>query len=305
MYSGLDVEQIIEDLMRVERIPVDRVFQQKVQTEWKRDAYRDVNMKFLRLRNMSFDMGLQGTFDRRTAVSSREDILTVTATGGTQEGSFELTVNKLATAARTVYSGAGSKLNAFFEEEEGPEEASFSLLGADGEYHEISVARNDDLFSIAKKINENKALGIQAFTDGEDISLTTRATGKQAKIEILDPDGFAARVFGDGEVKSIGQDAEVIVNGIGITSSENTVNLNGLVVQLHQADEDATVRVNVTHDVDAVVDRIKEFVNQYNEIVEELNSALREEVFRDFPPLTDEQKAEMSDKEIVLWEERA
>lgn len=309
MYSGLDVEQIIEDLMRVERIPVDRVFQQKVQTEWKRDAYRDVNMKFLRLRNMSFDMGLQGTFDRRTAVSSREDILTVTATGGTQEGSFELTVNKLATAARTVYSGAGSKLNAFFEEEEGPEEASFSLLGADGEYHEISVARNDDLFSIAKKINENKALGIQAFTDGKDISLTTRATGKQAKIEILvdDSDGFAAQVFGDGdgEVKSIGQDAEVIVNGIGITSSENTVNLNGLVVQLHQADEDATVRVNVTHDVDAVVDRIKEFVNQYNEIVEELNSALREEVFRDFPPLTDEQKAEMSDKEIELWEERA
>ncbi|MFY9526082.1 MAG: flagellar filament capping protein FliD, partial [Limnochordia bacterium] len=142
--------------------------------------------------------------------------------------------------------------------------------------------------------------------DGEDISLTTRATGKQAKIEIVDdPDGFAARVFGDGEVKSIGQDAEVIVNGIGITSSENTVNLNGLVVQLHQADEDATVRVNVTHDVDAVVDRIKEFVNQYNEIVEELNSALREEVFRDFPPLTDEQKAEMSDKEIELWEERA
>ena len=70
------------------------------------------------------------------------------------------------------------------------------------------------------------------------------------------------------------------------------------------ADEDATVRVNVTH-ADAVVDRIKEFVNQYNEIVEELNSALREEVFRDFPPLTDEQKAEMSDKEIELWEERA
>ncbi|HHY15046.1 MAG TPA: hypothetical protein GX521_03110 [Firmicutes bacterium] len=32
--SGLDVEQIIEDLMRVERIPVDRVFQQKVEAEW-------------------------------------------------------------------------------------------------------------------------------------------------------------------------------------------------------------------------------------------------------------------------------
>ncbi len=67
MSSGLDVEQIIEDLMRVERIPVDRVFQQKVEAEWQRDAYRDVNMKFLRLRNMSFDLSLQGTFDKKNS----------------------------------------------------------------------------------------------------------------------------------------------------------------------------------------------------------------------------------------------
>ena len=63
--------------------------------------------------------------------------------------------------------------------------------------------------------------------------------------------------------------------------------------------------MEVRHDVDAVVDKIKEFVNMYNELVDELNSALREEVYRDFPPLTDEQRAELSDKEIEMWEEKA
>jgi len=54
-----------------------------------------------------------------------------------------------------------------------------------------------------------------------------------------------------------------------------------------------------------VVDKIKEFVNLYNELVDELNLAIREDVYRDFPPLTDAQKADMSEKEIELWEEKA
>src|SRR5690606_36061536 len=37
----------------------------------------------------------------------------------------------------------------------------------------------------------------------------------------------------------------------------------------------------------------------------ELNRLLREEVYRDFPPLTQEQKDAISDKEIELWEEKA
>ncbi len=57
--------------------------------------------------------------------------------------------------------------------------------------------------------------------------------------------------------------------------------------------------------MDSVVEKVKEFVNLYNELVGELNRLLREEVYRDFPPLTQEQKDAMSDKEIELWEEKA
>lgn len=303
--SGLDVEQIIEGLMRVERISVDRVFQQKVQAEWKRDAYRDVNMKLLRLRNMSFDLGLQSTFEKKNATSTHEDILTAAATGRAQEGSYELQVTKLATAGRVVFEGAGSRLTGFFAN--GADDASFALKGEDGQWHEIVVSKEDSLLSIAKKINDSKDLGIHAFSDGESISLTTRATGAQAKIEVgADPDGFFAEVFGAiGEDEGVGQNAEVKVNGIKMEVDSNTFDLNGLTVNLHAADEDTIVRVNVSHDVDAAVDSIKAFVDLYNELVEELTAALREDVHRDFPPLTDAEKAEMSEKEVELWEEKA
>ena len=70
-------------------------------------------------------------------------------------------------------------------------------------------------------------------------------------------------------------------------------------------ESEAAVRIEVRQDVDAVVDKIKEFVDLYNELVDEFNLATREEVFRDFPPLTDAQRADLSDKEIELWEEKA
>ena len=55
LYSGLDIEDMIKQIMTAQRIPVDRVFRQKVKAEWKRDAYREVNTKFLQLRNYVFD----------------------------------------------------------------------------------------------------------------------------------------------------------------------------------------------------------------------------------------------------------
>src|SRR5690606_8962365 len=44
---------------------------------------------------------------------------------------------------------------------------------------------------------------------------------------------------------------------------------------------------------------------KYNEIIGKINEKLREERYRDYRPLTDEQRKEMSDREIELWEERA
>jgi flagellar hook-associated protein 2 len=58
--SGMDIDQIVSDLVKAQRIPMDRVFQQKVKAEWKRDAYRDVNTKLSRFRNLAFDLTLAG-----------------------------------------------------------------------------------------------------------------------------------------------------------------------------------------------------------------------------------------------------
>lgn len=307
--SGLDTEQIIKDLMTAQRIPVDRVFQKKVQAEWKRDAYRDVNMKFSRFDNFVFDLKLAGTFQRNVATSTRTDILTVNASGSAHQGTYDLTVEQLATSAQFVSKEVTLAAGQTFQ------------IGTDPEkMMTITVGEGDTLATIAKKVNENKDLGISAYAHGGKISFTTRATGADQKfivdenfVEIFGGAVDLPQAEGEEEVGVLqkddeevsGQNAKVTINGLETEHSSNSFDLNGVTVNLLEAKEGVTVRVEVRHDVDAVVDKIKEFVNMYNELVDELNSALREEVYRDFPPLTDEQRAELSDKEIEMWEEKA
>ena len=57
--------------------------------------------------------------------------------------------------------------------------------------------------------------------------------------------------------------------------------------------------------MDGVYTTIESFINDYNSFIDEINSKLQEERFRDFPPLTDEQKEAMSESDIARWEEKA
>ena len=45
LVSGMDIESIMEKLMKAESSQMEKLQQQKQRYEWKRDAYRDVNTK--------------------------------------------------------------------------------------------------------------------------------------------------------------------------------------------------------------------------------------------------------------------
>lgn len=53
---------------------------------------------------------------------------------------------------------------------------------------------------------------------------------------------------------------------------------------------DKPVSLNVSTDVDAIFDKIKQFVDKYNELVELVNGKVNEKRNRDYQPLTAEEK---------------
>lgn len=68
---------------------------------------------------------------------------------------------------------------------------------------------------------------------------------------------------------------------------------------------DKVVSFDPKVDSDAVVDAVKEMVEEYNKLVDLINTELTTKHDRNYPPLTAEQKEEMSEDEIKAWETEA
>ena len=52
-------------------------------------------------------------------------------------------------------------------------------------------------------------------------------------------------------------------------------------------------------------EQIKSFISDYNELLSKINKKLSEEYDSNYPPLTEDQKRDMSDEDIKLWTEKA
>lgn len=65
------------------------------------------------------------------------------------------------------------------------------------------------------------------------------------------------------------------------------------------------VTITSSTNVDEMMDKIKEYVKTYNGLIADLTSQTKEKKYRDYAPLTNEQKEEMSENEIKIWEEKA
>lgn len=65
------------------------------------------------------------------------------------------------------------------------------------------------------------------------------------------------------------------------------------------------VEINASVNTDSIVDSIKSMVEEYNAIIELVNKEVSTKPDRDYSPLTSEQKKELSEDEIKLYEEKA
>lgn len=75
--------------------------------------------------------------------------------------------------------------------------------------------------------------------------------------------------------------------------------------KVNAAPQAQAVTMTSTTDVDDIMAKIKEFVTTYNGFIKDLNDQTKETKYRDYTPLTSEQREEMSESDIKLWEEKA
>lgn len=114
-----------------------------------------------------------------------------------------------------------------------------------------------------------------------------------------------------GAVKA-GTEARISVNGTDVFRSSNVFTIDGVTMELTKlsatnasGDYVETV-VSSSRDTNKVVEAFKTLVQDYNTMVDKLNGYTGAEAnYRKYAPLTAEQKKEMSEKEIELWEQKS
>lgn len=97
------------------------------------------------------------------------------------------------------------------------------------------------------------------------------------------------------------QDAKIKLNNADFTSSSNVFNINGITIKaLAETTEELTISTDT--DTQGLYDKIKDFLSEYNSIINELTSLYNADSAKGYEPLTDDEKDEMSDSEIEKWE---
>ncbi|PIC85271.1 flagellar cap protein FliD [Sporosarcina sp. P20a] len=318
--SGIDTESIIRDMMKAHRIPLDKITQKKQYTQWQLDDYRSTNRDLRKSSDKLFDTVMkQSTYMKKNVSVSDEKAVSITAKGSTSDFSGTIKVDALAEQA-TLQSGVIKDRLADGEDFTSKTLKELNIFEGDADQKliintpgkpevEISITSSDKLDDVLKKLNDKT--GVSAFYDSSSgkIAISSKDTGKgegDGKITISSSGTLAAqlKIDNDSSTRTDGKDASFNFNGLQTTRSSNTFSINGFEVSLKQTTT-SPVTFSSSTDTDTVLDSVVEFVNDYNEMIEKLNSKIKEKQFKSFHPLSAEQKADMKEKEVELWEEKA
>lgn len=109
---------------------------------------------------------------------------------------------------------------------------------------------------------------------------------------------------GMGATKVSGQNALITLNGAAYENTNNVFEINGLTFTALAKTNGAPVTVTTEQDVDGIYDMVKNFLKEYNAIVNEMDKLYNADPARGYEPLSDEEKDVMSEGDIEKYEKK-
>jgi len=290
--SGLDVQTLVDQLIKLERAPIERFERQTTNLQSKVKALQSFNTKLSTLLNkldnalykgetalLSVPAGFARRFAKsifavRNASSSDESAVLAVAAKGASVGSYAVTVSSLA-KART-------EASANFADTDTTRAGTGTIVIQVGTKDAVTInidETNNTLEGVRAAIN-NATAGVSAtiLNDGSSspyrLLLTAKGTGTANTFTVTE-NLTGGQALNLTETQAA-VDAQFTVNGISLTKSSNTVSdvISGITFTL-RATTAAPVEVTVEADTDAAIAGLKELIDAYNEVASFANSQAR------------------------------
>ncbi|CAM5790256.1 flagellar filament capping protein FliD [Castellaniella caeni] len=216
------------------------------------------------------------------AATTGSDAFSVTTTPQAIAGQYSVNVNQLATSQTLVYAGQTDRTTSIGTG------GTLSVTLANGETKTLDLGDDTSLNGLAKAINADKDIGINAtiVNDGSGtpyrLLLTGRETGADnaaTSISVTGNDDLNTFLQYNGSDTATvtqgqaAQDAELTINGIAIHSGSNVIDnvIDGVKLTLNKTTTEAT-SLNLTQDNTAAKKAVSDFVKAYNSLLDTIDA---------------------------------
>ncbi|NFI04462.1 flagellar cap protein FliD [Clostridium botulinum] len=156
------------------------------------------------------------------------------------------------------------------------------------------------------KLFSESGINVTAEVIGDKIKLISKKEGTSGAFNVA-----KAGSNGLGMTFKPGKDGDITITntktgGVYKTSGKsNTITVDDVTFTFDgEIPKDGEVKITGKNDVTETKDKLVNFINDYNTLMEKLNTLTKTKHDKGYTPLTAEQKKEMSENEIKLWNER-
>ncbi len=292
--SGLDAESIVKSLVALERKPAETIAATNTKLETKVSTWGKVQSAFSSLQDAAAALNKDDFWTATKATSSDSTAVSVTTGAATATGSYNVTVQSLASsqylastpfANKSAAVGEGTltiKIGSYTSDNAVPPVVTFNAKSAASEY-EIAIGPDDNtLEKIRDKINSaNAGVTASLVNDVTGTRLVLAGTtGAENAFQIsvsenpaapgLSKLAYDASTGGTSQMSrtQAASNAQATINGLSVSSASNTMTdvVEGLTLQLNKVSA-SPASITVTQDTESIRKGIDTFVSAYNNVV--------------------------------------
>lgn len=226
----------------------------------------------------------------------------------------KITLGKDSTIQDVVSALRENGLNASFDENNGRLFVSSKDTGKAADFTISAsttkkIPKTDDDGNLVKDKDGNVVM--------EEIKMSDDESASSKKLLGLLGLDTVNNTYDNQAVKIDGRNAVISLNGVKYTNTTNDFAINGLNVSvtgvtdnvtdpenvdLSTLDDSTAITITTTTDSQGIYDKVKDFLTEYNNIINEITKLYNADSAGSYEPLTDDEKDKMSDTEIEKWE---
>jgi len=261
--SGIDTKSIIDQLVSVKNIPIDKMVSDKKNLEHVNSTYTTLASRVEDLKTAADALRSSTGFDNFTASSSDTAILDVTAGPTASANSSVIVVNAMAKSHKIAADGVATATTVVASAA-----GSFKFTVGAGTQQSVAVDATTTVTDLSDAINAlGASVTASVVNDGTSyrLVLTSKTTGTANAITINQND--TTLLF--PTTLQAAQDASLTVDGMAITRSSNTISdvIPGVTLNLKSANSATPVTVTATRDVGEIEKKVVALVDRYNAVM--------------------------------------